>query len=108
MNTVLHYQYRDENNYKQGERVVLQGAIAWVDIHPFLDEGEYFIPSQVGLDDLQMRFGGISDADHPWHELRADDLDVTDEEPTTDITADELRQRFATVQWDERWPPASD
>jgi len=74
MNTLLEYLYRDASNYKQHGSVVLQGTISPKDIRPLLIDGEYFIPSQVGLPDLQHKFRdqGVdypTGDDHAWHEI---------------------------------------
>jgi len=74
MNTLLEYLYRDASNYKQFGSVVLQGSISVKDIRPLLIDGEYFIPSQVGLPDLQHKFKEQefeypTGDDHAWHEI---------------------------------------
>ncbi|HBA60924.1 MAG TPA: hypothetical protein DCZ92_08905 [Elusimicrobia bacterium] len=74
MNTLLEYLYRDASNYKQHGSVVLQGAISLKDIQPLLIDGEYFIPSQAGLPDLQHKFKDQgfeypTEDDHAWHEI---------------------------------------
>ncbi|HBB67911.1 MAG: hypothetical protein A2X28_04030 [Elusimicrobia bacterium GWA2_56_46] len=56
MNTLLEYLYRDASNYKQHGRVVLQGVISLSSIRHLLFDKTYFIPSQVGLPDLQHKF----------------------------------------------------
>lgn len=74
MNTLLEYLYRDASNYKQHGSVVLEGTISLKDIRHLLIEGEYFIPSQAGLPDLQHKFKeqGFeypTEDDHAWHEI---------------------------------------
>lgn len=74
MNTSLEYLYRDASNYKQYGSVVLEGALSVEAIRHLLIDGEYFIPSQTGLPDLQQKFGAQGFAyptedDHAWHEV---------------------------------------
>lgn len=79
MTTYLPIMYRDSDNYKQFSTIELtapltdEQAMLIVDT---LDQGEYFIPEQVGITPLPYSKGG-TDADHPWHEFVAlIDLDV--------------------------------
>jgi hypothetical protein len=74
-----------------------------------LDEGEYFIPGQVGLMELQSNLAGYSggkmtEDDHVWHELQEDDILDTEERPTIDMTAADLLKAFkrAGGAWDVR------
>jgi hypothetical protein len=74
MNTLLEYLYRDASNYKQHGSVVMQGALSLKDICHLLIDGEYFIPSQAGLPDLQHKFRDQgfeypNEDDHTWHEI---------------------------------------
>jgi len=95
MNTEIHYMYRDGSNYKMHHREVVAGVITHADIAACLEEGENFIPSQVGLLDLQeMLEGGVGDDDHVWHELQEDDFTPTQDAPTAQVTADELIRNF--------------
>lgn len=109
MNTEISYLYRDASNYKQHMTVVLSGVISDEDkqlIKAKLDDGEFFIPSQVGLPDLQemMIDGFDEDEDHVWHELL--NIEITASDPTYDLTGDDLVRRFKAVkEWlvDARW-----
>jgi len=74
MNTLLEYLYRDASNYKQHGSAVLRGNISLDSIRHLLIDGEYFIPSQIGLPDLQYKFKeqGFeypTEDDHNWHEI---------------------------------------
>ena len=56
MNTEILYSYRDASNYKTHRYEILEGKINNEQIYAIiscLEDGELFIPSQVGLDDLQ-------------------------------------------------------
>ena len=72
MNTELCYLYRDASNYKQHCEVVLAGEITESEARSALWEEVYFIPSAVGLPNLQhlfqeQGFQFPTDDDHPWH-----------------------------------------
>ncbi len=109
MNTQISYLYRDASNYKQHMMVVLSGVVSDEDkqlIKAKLDSGEFFIPSQVDLPDLQgMMINGIDeDEDHVWHELLG--IKTTESKPTYELTSAELVSRFSAVkEWlvDARW-----
>lgn len=108
MNTRLSYLYRDASNYKTSQTVVLAGEASEADrtlIDSRLDQGEWFIPSEVGLRDLQRDFqsgGNLYEDDHVWHELDvAADIEETNAAPTVGMTWGELVARFAAVsEWD--------
>jgi hypothetical protein len=66
---ILGYQYRDASNYKQYREVRFRGSLNPVDIAILataLNAGDddTFIPSQIGLEDLQPEW---TDDDHVWH-----------------------------------------
>jgi hypothetical protein len=95
-NTSFEYLYRDAGNYKTFETVVLKGVLHREDIMPFLYEGEYFIPSQVKLLDLQPDLK--TELDHVWHEIV--EIKSTDEKPTTPLTAKQLFAAFCEAKKD--------
>ena len=92
VNTSFEYLYRDAANYKVFETVVLQGHAKKEHFSPFLHEGDFFIPSRVGLRDLQPDV--MTELDHVWHEIV--EVLPTDEESTVLLTADELISAFRT------------
>lgn len=101
-NTRMDYLYRDGNNYKQSTHVVMAGALTIEEataIVDGLDEDDGFVPSAVGLDDLQERMvtDWEDDADHPFHEI--DGISLTAAAPTTDMTAADFAKRFAEADW---------
>ena len=65
-NTLIEYMYRDASNYKKTNVAVLKGRISLGQIgliESSLNDGEFFIPGQVGLQDLQGEFehgGGVT------------------------------------------------
>jgi hypothetical protein len=104
MNTRIEYLYRDAANYKQFASVVLSGEITAEEIAHIagcLDSGEYFIPAQVGLEELQRRMPSFPDpdADHVWHELDVAGITLTEDPPTTDLDVHRFARMF-TGQWE--------
>lgn len=102
VNTELYYMYRDADNYKQYECVVLRGVLCESDVQKIfssLDEDGGFVPSAVGLDDLQDRNvnGWQNNVDHPFHEILT--LKSTRRKPTTDMTVLDFLNRFVTCDW---------
>lgn len=103
MNTLFSYLYRDASNYKQYEDIILEGTLNQEEInqiHAKLDNKEFFIPAQVGLENLQTRMMHFpSEDDHIWHELTS--IVLTEDAPNTPITAEELLSNFNNVKkWD--------
>ena len=97
MNTLLKYLYRDASNYKQHGSVVLEGAISLKDIRTLLIDGEYFIPSQAGLPDLQQKFKDQgfeypTEDDHAWHEIVS--VRPTTKQATTPLHRKEFLSRL--------------
>lgn len=104
MNTLFYYIYRDADNYKSHNNMVVDGKLnadEKAEIFCCLNDGEYFIPSQVGLPEKRID-DNFTDADHPWFELRC--IEDT-EAPTTvpGLTAQDLLTAFRAAQgnWDE-------
>lgn len=108
MNTLMRYLYRDASNYKVWNLVVLAGQISEEQkkrIFGCLEDGENFIPRQVGLP--EKRFETINEDDGPFFELdTAYAFEDTKEEPTVDITVDEMVEAFLQHKghWDLSWP----
>jgi hypothetical protein len=70
--------YRDGSNYKSLNHVVFSGQINSDIIKDLLNEKLYeFVPSQIGLVDLQGCLGDINEDDHCWHEITG--IENTDE-----------------------------
>ncbi len=93
LNAYILYTHRDGANYKFPGVVVLEGLVTEEQIRPYLHEGLYFIPGDVGLPGLHpthCEFDG--DLDHPWHEL--DSVGPTEAQPTADLTAEEFLRRL--------------
>ena len=108
MNTKINYLYRDASNYKVYNQVIVAGEITPEHLRRIadtLDEGEYFIPSVVGLP--EKKFETQTDDDHLWFEWEIDDEDfdldasgceLTDEQPTVPLTVDQLVDNFEKAQ----------
>lgn len=100
MNTLFSYMYRDAANYKFHKEVIIKGELILEEIKPYLHEHDFFIPSAVGLPDLQPEILNIND--HVWHEIVS--ILETDVPPNCAVTSKELKARFISFQalgWDE-------
>lgn len=105
VNTKISYLYRDASNYKAYNEVIIKGKISPGQINQImecLDDGEYFIPCQIGFP--ESRIGEVDpEVDHCWFELERSSFECTSEPETIEMTADELVQAFkeASGNWDE-------
>lgn len=100
MNTRFSYLYRDACNYKKFNDVVLSGIIQEKQIEPLLKDKIFFIPSDVGLPDLQDDTFSVDD--HIWHELEK--IELTEEPANTELKASFLIRKFQKSfrdNWDE-------
>ncbi len=52
MMTKVHYMYRDASNYKFHGCFVVSGKLSLNALEPYLFDGEFFVPHEVGLDHL--------------------------------------------------------
>ena len=100
MNTKIEFTYRDASNYKVHNEDIVAGVLTDEQkaiIMDCLDEGQYFIPSQVGL--KARAFDDVTEDDHPWFEL--DGFEEAEEEAST-MTAEGLVKAFqeAKNNWD--------
>lgn len=101
MNTLFSYQYRDDSNYKIFEDVVIRGEFSLADIEAFLFESQFFIPFEVGLNDLQKDPFTIHD--HIWHEII--ELIPTSNRTTFNVSAKQMIKNFkeaAKNDWNQR------
>jgi hypothetical protein len=106
MNTRVTYLYRDANNYKVYEEVILEGELSPEQIQEIkkkLFDENCFIPSQVGLHHLHSQLQEFDTRDwgddHPIHELEG--ISTIDADPTELMTATELQANFMAVNtWD--------
>lgn len=97
MNTSITYQYRDTSNYKEFDTVIIRGLLSLNDIEEYLYDKEFFIPSEIGLKDLQPK--NLNQDDHIWHEIL--EISHTHEKPTVKITAEEIVSNFRKASREE-------
>ncbi len=102
MNTHIEYRYRDGGNYKLFHEVILSGEVTFEQIQEHFYEGEFFVPSEVGLEDLQEP--PYRECDHVWHEIAS--VIPTEKAPTVDLAASEFLARFA-LAGNARWTTES-
>lgn len=107
MNTRINYLYRDASNYKVLNSAVIRGELSEEDqktILSCLEDGEYFIPSQVGLD--EQRFGSWTEDDHCWFELEPGFAEPTNAAPGN-LTCEQLVANFLAAKgnWDDGSEP---
>lgn len=105
MNTMVCYMYRDASNYKEAEAAVVEGdGITLEQLKACCDNSvgseDGFIPSQVGLDDLQHRMIKFpTEDDHVWHELEL--IKPTTENHNVELTAEQLLKNFQLAK--DKW-----
>jgi len=97
MNTKFIYQYRDAANYKVFDTAIIRGLFSLRDIEEYLYEKDFFIPSEIGLNDLQPK--KLTHDDHIWHEIL--EISYTNEKPTVNITAEEIVLNFERASLEE-------
>jgi hypothetical protein len=100
MNTRFSYLYRDACNYKKFNDVVLFGIIQENQIEPLLKDRLFFVPSEVGLPDLQDDVFSLDD--HVWHEFEK--IELTEEPTNIEVDASMLIRNFrdaAHNNWNE-------
>ena len=90
MNTKFEYMYRDAENYKNFHFEVISGTMTFAQIENYLHEHEFFIPSQIGMPDLQNE--PLQLYDHIWHEILS--ITTTNEIPTIEFNTDQIIQKF--------------
>jgi len=97
MNTLITYQYRDASNYKEFETVITNGLLSLKDIEEYLYDKEFFVPSEIGLKDLQPE--NLNQDDHIWHEIL--EISHTHKKPTVHITAEQIIYNFRKASLEE-------
>lgn len=98
--------YRDASNYKEFHTIVVAGSLSEDQVKPLLSDecdGMGFIPSQVGMEDLQPRMTSYPSADdHVWHTICDETFKPTSAKPTVKFTAADLLKKLKDVNgnWD--------
>jgi hypothetical protein len=67
MNSKITYMYRDAHNFKNYGEFVVRDLITIEEISPYLIDGEFFVPEDIGVDIL--RPIAMNDWDHQYHEI---------------------------------------
>jgi hypothetical protein len=108
-NTAGKYMYRDANNHKAySDRLIFEGRLNKIQTFQVLEKygegcNDGFIPSQIGLTDLQGSLQSLDskdwDDDHCWHELV--DIEETDEDPNQKGTINWFCATLMTTKWKE-------
>jgi len=99
MNTRIDYSYKNATGLVLNESIVIDGELQLADIILFLQNDTEFIPSQVDLPALN---GKDVEVDGPFHKMI--NLELTDDQPTIKVTANELTKSFRTAHqegWNE-------
>ena len=99
-NSKIYYLYRDAANYKTFNDAVVSGSVTLEELSPYFHDHQFFIPSEVGLEDLQPEIFTIDD--HIWHEVFS--VEPTEESPTGEIGSKELVEKFkylSSIDWNE-------
>lgn len=102
-NTIINYLYRDASNYKVRNSCVINGVLTkdqQKTILNCLHEGEYFIPSLVGLPEVKFDEYD-SEEDHEWFELGEFSFETTRARADVAITAQDLVAAFINCKG--RW-----
>lgn len=103
LNTRIAYMYRDGSNYKTNAEAIFEGEITAEEKKALLknlDDTLYFIPSDVGLRDLQADFNAkLYDDDHPWHELEDGGIILCTTKPTEEIDIHAFVKKFVHTKW---------
>lgn len=111
MNTKISYLYRDADNYKVYNECIVPGVLTQEQEEAILDsrhDGEWFIPSLVGLpgkDFTSLGYDYDEEVDHPWFELDDDGFQKTTASPTVSVTAQELAGAFLACR--DKWETIS-
>ena len=117
MNTKFSYEYRDGDNYKAHETIILKGELTKKEIQNMLDHclSEGFLPRQVGLKPIQYKLQLLDEThnfnedgdydpymggnDHVFHTIDEYSFESTKEPSTEEFTVHDLYNRFKSVDW---------
>lgn len=104
-NTIIHYRYTDANNYKAPGTFIVEGLLSNNQISQILDKfgetSEGFIPSQIGIPDLQGELQSYDSEDHGddhcYHDIT--EIELTSEDPDTDMSAEKFLSLIMNTEW---------
>lgn len=104
INTKIDYLYRDASNYKSYQNVIISGSLTPTDIDTILaccQDHEYFIPEYLDIP-AERNWGFDPEQDDAFWELDKTSFSETNERPTSNITPEQLVDRFKELkdQWD--------
>lgn len=103
-NTRIFLHYRDASNYKATQFAVVSGRLTQDQFETMgrtLSDGEFMIPSQVGLPDIQSELtGSWSDDDHVFHTIVG--IEMTEDAPTVEQSVEGMVAAWpkAEGEWD--------
>lgn len=105
MNTKITYLYRDADNYKQFNEVIVNGCLTEEQkqkIINCLESREYFIPRQVCFPEIRLEKIDL-ERDTCWFELDESSFKDTSEEQTLDMTPEDVVKQFeaAAGNWND-------
>lgn len=108
MSTRINFLYRDASNYKQAGSITIGDDLTdeqRATIAATLDDGQFFIPEQVGFPNPRDQFEKLSEDDHCWCELEpAYAFEDDESQPTDSRSAAEVVATFvdaAAEGWDD-------
>lgn len=104
MNTLIEFVYRDGSNYKQFQKAVVKGYATKEDIDEIfssLEDGERFVPEQVGL--AAERFSEWTEDDMMWCELYEDGNFRPTKQTPMGLSIPELVENFRKAKGN--WKP---
>lgn len=102
-NTKINYLYRDASNYKVRNSCVINGVLSKDQMKTILSclhEGEYFIPSLVGLPEVKFDEYDPED-DHEWFELSEFSFEISRARADISLTTQDLVAAF--IKCKGRW-----
>jgi hypothetical protein len=95
MNTKLFYSFTDDDLWTRYISVVLKGELRWGEFRKLLEKKQWFLPYQVGLPDISSNMP--TKTDHNWHHLNHNGVELTDDDPEIDLSADTFLQRLRKI-----------
>jgi len=95
-NTPIDSMYRDGANWKAWDHIVVAGTLTCAGVRPFLIDGLWFTPADVGLTHPGVALAGFpNEDDHSWCEITPESFEPCDGPPQMD--APTLLARFAAT-----------